>query len=122
MRQTLSVMPIAGIIAAFFCAVTPVAHADSPFDGTYKGTSSTVGAVSPSCHEYGLTIVVTNAHFETNILSRQFSVDVGGDGAFSATAYGAHGAGQVTGRIADGVLQMDYGSPDCRHHATLQRR
>jgi hypothetical protein len=110
-------------VVAATCAVDFGAHAASPFDGSYAGESPVVGSVSPACKEYHMTVVVKDGHFNTVVLTIPFSVDVGADGAFSATAIrpGGKGMGAVTGKISGDTMTMDYHAADCAHHAVLTR-
>jgi hypothetical protein len=110
------------VMAATF-AVDFGAHASNPFDGSYAGESPVVGSVSPACKDYHMTISVKDGHFNTVVLTIPFSVDVGADGAFSATAIrpGGKGLGAVAGKISDDTMTMDYHAADCAHHAVLKR-
>lgn len=112
------------VLAAFVAAATAApysgAHAASPFDGTYAGESPVVGAASPACKGYHMTVVVKDGHFDTTMLNIPFSVDVGANGVFSATAMKRGGkVGYVTGRISGDTMAMDYHAADCAHHAVL---
>jgi hypothetical protein len=114
---------LAACVTAAAGALDPGAWAASPFDGTYAGDSPVVGSISPACKSYHMTIDVKDGHFNTTMLAIPFSIDVGADGAFSATAMrpGKGGVGYVTGKISGDTMAMDYHAADCAHHAVLKR-
>ncbi len=115
---------LAGCVVAAAGVLDPGARAASAFDGRYAGDSPVVGSGSPACKDYHLTIEVKDGHFNTTILTIPFAIDVGADGAFSATAIrpgGKGGVGYVTGKISGDTMAIDYHAADCAHHAVLNR-
>jgi len=120
------VVPIAVTLA-----LTGVAGAAGPFDGTYRGGETMVrGNNSTFCTANNdMVIVVRNNHFTRRWGpggQANLSVDVAGDGTFNgSTTYdvGRHSMGTVTitGKIAGTSLEADVGSARCAFHMSLRK-
>ena len=112
-------------------ALSGVARAAGPFDGTYRGSETMVrGNNSTFCTANNdMAIVVRNNHFTRRWGpggTANLSVDVAGDGTFNAsTTYdvGRHSMGTVTitGKIAGASLEADVGSARCAFHMSLKK-
>jgi hypothetical protein len=115
-------------VALFGLALAGSAGAAGPFDGVYKGTQTgTLNDNSGNCRNMDLpstSIRITDNHF-TRKWYTDIDVDVGGDGAFHASALvpGARPARteNISGKITGNKLEADIGSSHCGAHLSLTK-
>lgn len=130
-------MSRAPLLAALLLATPIAAHAAGPFDGTYRGSQTTIRTNnSTTCAHMDRSNVVI--HVRDNAFSRKWgsgkyggdeiAVTVGADGSFSnrvvSSVQQGRGRSQsyyMKGRIAGGVLDAEIGSDLCAVRMTLHK-
>lgn len=117
-------------------ALAPPSIAAGPHDGTWKGTYRTIrNDNSGRCDKLddsNVTIQVTDGKFTRRWAGNDVEVTVAPDGTVAGSALRAQGTstgsgrGQTsitfTGRIADGVMQGEYGHARCAVAFSLRRQ
>lgn len=127
MRAFPSAMAIA--TAAAILAATP-AHAASPHDGTYKGTYKTIrNDNSGNCDKLdndNVTITVVDGKFTRTWAGNQLDISIAPDGTIAGSASRAQNTRSqrvisFEGKLANGVMEGEYGHSKCAVKFSLRK-
>lgn len=113
--------------AAMAASVVSPGRAESSFDGLYNGTYGLSGTFNdPGCaitNNGKITVSVIGNRLQPTLSYAPFSIDVPSSGKFTASSV-RHDKGwtiQLTGQVVDRKMELEWRSPYCHFHASLER-
>ncbi len=114
------------LLSTAICGIS-TSRAAGSFDGVYDGSYRLSGLVNdPRCAAWDtyngrIQVVIAADHLYKTLSSALFSIDLSFDGEFTASSIGKGLTVQLTGHITGRSMVLDWHSPNCHFHASLER-